>query len=33
VGVDCVDSELSLLCAKTDVGDDVEPSGGLSEER
>ena len=33
IGVDCADKELSLLCANTDDGDDIEPSGAFSEER
>jgi hypothetical protein len=32
-GVDCADSEVSLLCAKREVGDEIEPSGAVNEER
>jgi hypothetical protein len=33
VGKVCADNELSLLCAKSDGGDTIEPSGIFSEER
>jgi hypothetical protein len=33
VGKVCADNDLSLLCAKVDGGDTVEPSGIFNEER